>query len=113
MILRVEALNDQRVPDSPPLKIGIGIHSALLTAGNVGARDRIEYSVIGETVNLASRLEALTKDFNVGIVMSPQTQQLVESQFETVLLGETEIRGFPDKARVYSVANKGPTEANS
>jgi adenylate cyclase len=69
--------------------------------------------VIGETVNLASRLEALTKDFKVGIVMSPQTQQLVERQFETVLLGETEVRGFPDKVRVYTASNKGSSEVNS
>lgn len=103
MIERVEALNAEPTPGRPPLRIGIGLHTGPLTAGNVGARDRLEYSVIGETVNLASRLEALTKDFGRSPVMSPQTQELVRNNFETEPLGEAKVRGFPESIRVYTV----------
>jgi adenylate cyclase len=51
--LRVEDLNTDRPPGRPELRIGIGIHTGPPTAGTVGSRDRLEYSVIGETVPLA------------------------------------------------------------
>ncbi len=108
MLQRVEELNVHRGQDRPRLKIGIGIHTGPLTAGNVGARDRLEYSVIGETVNLASRLEALTKEFKTGVILSPQTYGLVKEHFETRPLGETMVRGFTEKIQVYTVARENP-----
>jgi len=107
MLERVEQLNATRTPDRPRLAIGIGLHTGPLTAGNVGARDRLEYSVIGETVNLASRLEALTKEFHVPIVMTPQTRQFVQHQFATAALGETVVRGFTEKIQVYTLVTTG------
>jgi len=104
MIRRVEQLNAVRRPGWPELRIGIGVHTGTLTAGNVGAPDRLEYSVIGETVNLASRLESLTKVFKTDVVLSPATQQLVAPHFDTMPLGETEARGFTGKILVYAVA---------
>jgi adenylate cyclase len=109
MIQRVDQLNKTRRPGTPDLRIGIGLHTGVLTAGNVGAPDRLEYSVIGETVNLASRLESLTKVFKTDIVMSPATQQLVASHFVTAPLGETEARGFAGKILVHGVASRRPT----
>jgi len=106
MLERVEEMNRQQAPGRPRLAIGIGLHTGPLTAGNVGARDRLEYSVIGETVNLASRLEALTKDFKIGIVLSPQTAELVRDHFETVPLGEVTVRGFTEKITVYTVGKR-------
>jgi len=103
MTRRVEQLNATRRPNWPELRIGIGLHTGTLTAGNVGAPDRLEYSVIGETVNRASRLESLTKVFQTEIVLSPATRQLVAAQFDTTPLGETEARGFSGKIPVYGV----------
>ncbi len=107
MDLRLEALNRQNEGDArhPHIKIGVGIHTGLLTAGNVGSRDRLEYSVIGETVNLASRLESLCKDFKTGIVLSPETYELVKDRYDARLLGETAVRGFEEKIRVYTVTH--------
>lgn len=103
---RVEDLNRQEAPGRPRLSIGIGLHTGPLMAGNVGARDRLEYSVIGETVNLASRLEALTKDLKAGIVLSPQTAELVRNRFDTAPLGEVMVRGFTGKITVYTVRKR-------
>jgi adenylate cyclase len=105
MIRRVEQLNATRRAGWPELHIGIGLHTGVLTAGNVGAPERLEYSVIGETVNLASRLESLTKVFKTDVVLSPATQQLVAAHFTTKLLGETEARGFASKIPVYGVVS--------
>ncbi len=108
MVAEVERLNQHQAGDAkrPKLKIGVGIHTGMLTAGNVGSNDRLEYSVIGETVNLASRLESVTKEFKSAIVLSPQTQERVQGRFPTRLLGETSIRGFEDtmqSIRIYGV----------
>ena len=103
MLHRVDQLNLESEPGQPQLKIGVGLHTGTLTAGNLGARERMEYSVIGETVNLASRLEELTKHFKTGMVISAETRELVQDRFVTKSLGEVTIRGFPGKSRVYTV----------
>ena len=103
MLDRVKRMNTENEPGQPELRIGIGLHTGTLTAGNLGARERMEYSVIGETVNLASRLEELTKKFKTGMVMSSETQELIQDRFSTTCLGEVEIRGFPGKSQVYTV----------
>lgn len=105
MLEEVEKLNVQMDAAEPRLKIGIGIHTGTLTAGNVGSPDRLEYSVIGETVNLASRLESLTKTLNSDIVISPSTWELVREHFATRALGESEVRGFSGKIMLYGVTS--------
>jgi adenylate cyclase len=104
MLDRVEALNvEQQGTGRPHLGIGVGIHTGPLTAGNVGAQNRLEYSVIGETVNLASRLESLCKEFKSPLILSPTTEELVRGDFPTAPLGETQVRGFEGKIKIYTV----------
>jgi adenylate cyclase len=105
MLEEVDKLNAQMDAAKPRLKIGIGIHTGTLTAGNVGSPDRLEYSVIGETVNLASRLESLTKALHSDIVISPSTWELVREHFATRALGESEVRGFDGKIMLYGVTS--------
>lgn len=113
MLEEVERLNQRAGPARPRLAIGIGLHSGLVTAGGVGASDRLEYSVIGETVNLASRLEALTKELKSEIVISAATEELVRGRFETRPLGEAAVRGFSEPVRVYAVVRGSPVEVRS
>jgi adenylate cyclase len=112
MMVRMDKWNATLPAGQPEMKIGIGIHSGTVTAGNVGSPDRLEYSVIGETVNLASRLEALTKDFKTPIVISPATWEYIRDEFTTVPLGEAQVRGFTSAIPLYSVQKEFPVEVH-
>lgn len=111
MLEKVRDLNrsHQNDPAFPTLKIGIGIHTGTLTCGNIGSRNRVEYSVIGETVNLASRLEGLTKEFGTDIVFSASTFDAVKKEFPNLReLGNAAVRGFEGTIRLYTVSNEPP-----
>jgi adenylate cyclase len=105
MLHRMEELNLLRDPNAPfpDVHIGVGIHTGPLTCGNVGSANRLEYSVIGETVNLASRLESLNKDFHTEIIMSGDTYEIVKDVFPNLYpLGTTPVRGFEEPLMIYS-----------
>lgn len=106
MLDRVTGLNQRHNGNAErfPLQIGIGIHTGALTSGNVGSINRLEYSVIGETVNLASRLESLNKEFHTEIIMSEATAAAVRSKVPNLVdLGKTTVRGFEEQIRLYTL----------
>jgi adenylate cyclase len=111
MLDRLRELNRPAEAPSPfgPLQVGIGLHTGMLTCGNVGSSSRLEYSAIGETVNLASRLEGLTKEFNTRIVMSRATADAIRAEFPNVRhLGKAEVRGFADQMDLYTIDVRQP-----
>jgi adenylate cyclase len=112
MLASVDHWNATKPSSEPHLKIGIGIHSGPVTAGNVGSPDRLEYSVIGDTVNLASRLEALTKEFKTPLVLSPATWEYIRGQFPTVSLGDAQVRGFTSSISLYTVESQTAIEVH-
>jgi adenylate cyclase len=106
MLERVEQMNKDNAADPAylPIRIGVGIHTGILTCGSVGSQSRLEYSVIGETVNLASRLESATKEFGVPLVFSVSTYEAIRARAADVRdLGLTKVKGFDSPIHVYTL----------
>jgi class 3 adenylate cyclase len=87
----------------PALDIGIGINLGVATVGNFGSARRYDYTIIGDTVNAASRLEALNKEYQSHIIISASTKAQLTIAVETRDLGEVHVRGKESAVRVFEV----------
>ena len=104
MLDEVERMNeDWKGTGRPVIKIGCGIHTGLATCGVVGAERRMEYTVIGDTVNLSARLESTTKEFKIPILISEPTAKLLGDGYVVKPLGEVKVKGKTLNTSVYSV----------
>ncbi|MGI9107617.1 MAG: CHASE2 domain-containing protein [Pyrinomonadaceae bacterium] len=115
MLAEVERINeDWKGTDRPHIAIGVGIHTGEATCGVVGAEGRLEYTIIGDTVNLSARLESTTKEKGVPILISDATATLLGVDYETQPLGDVKVKGKTQSTEVFTVMkslHKSPTAA--
>jgi class 3 adenylate cyclase len=96
-----------------PLAIGIGLHSGSVVVGCVGKGSRLDFTVIGDTVNVASRLEALTKHERCPLLISQTTRQNLRQPLDTVSLGMRQLRGRDDQLELFTLQRTGASNAES
>jgi adenylate cyclase len=85
-----------------PLNYGIGVHVGDVMYGNIGSRTRLDFTVIGPAVNMASRLEALTKQLGRTVLLSRAFADLVGNAFDLERVGEYPVRGFSDPIELFA-----------
>jgi len=98
-------LQNRERPQSQPMNISCGIHSGIVTAGQLGTGDRMEFTVVGENVNIASDIQALNRRFGTDILISESTWNFVKFYFTTEEMPPLPVAGRETPLRIFAVIN--------
>jgi len=113
MLERVDVLNEERERELAgdggrfmPLKVGIGINTGRCTVGNMGSDLRFQYTVMGDSVNLASRLEGQTKNYELPIIVGSRTAAAVSQQFAILEVESIRVKGKTEAEVIYTILGR-------
>jgi adenylate cyclase len=113
MLHRVDTLNRQREQQANetgqrfiPIKVGVGINTGRCVVGNMGSDLRFNYSVLGDPVNLASRLEGQSKNYGVPIILGSKTASGLRDKFAVLELDCITVKGKTEPESVYTVLGR-------
>ena len=113
MLARAEVLNAELKSEAEasggvymPLRIGIGLNSGPCVVGNMGSDFRFNYSVLGDTVNLASRLESRTKDYRLSLVIGSRTAERAKAKFAVMEIDLIQVKGKKQPEVVFTVLGR-------
>jgi len=106
-------MEELKANNIPSFKIGIGINTGFATVGNIGSEHRLDYTAIGDTVNLASRIESLTKYYGVTIIISENTYNEIKNKFTCRRIDLVKVKGKDKEVYLYELISEKETEANT
>jgi adenylate cyclase len=104
-LIEINSKRTKNDPGNPEIRIGCGINTGIVTAGQIGSDQRMEYTVIGDPVNLASRTEALNKPLGTDILITEDTWELVGGRLVTEEMPPVTVKGKVKPVRMFAVIN--------
>jgi len=108
--LEIEAVEEGR--KHIPLKVGLGLNSGPCVVGNMGSDMRFDYSVLGDTVNLAARLEGQSKSYGMNVVLGPSTYEQVKDRLATIDLDFIQVKGKTSGTYIYALMGDADLKAD-
>lgn len=102
MTRKVDEVNQELIEKGlPAIKIGVGGNTGTVILGNIGSSQKLDYTVIGDAVNLGSRLEGLTKQYGLKLLISEFTQQEIHQQIPCALIDQVKVKGKNKPVKIY------------
>ncbi|QWG18004.1 adenylate/guanylate cyclase domain-containing protein [Bradyrhizobium sediminis] len=116
MLERIDALNQDREIEAKdgghtyiPINVGVGLNTGVCVVGNMGSNLRFDYSVLGDSVNLASRLEGQSKEYGFPIIIGSRTAMAVKDRFAILELDFIMVKGKKEPEVIYAIAGRQDT----